>query len=45
MQPLSLTEFGDPLHEFPAITLSVCNLRPASRGYVHAGAPTPRARR
>ena len=32
VQPLSLDKFGDPLHKFPAITLSVCNLRPASRG-------------
>ncbi len=36
VQPLSLDKFGDPLHDFPAITLSVCNLRPASRGCVHA---------
>jgi choline dehydrogenase len=33
-QPLSLDKFGDPLHNFPAITLSVCNLRPTSRGSV-----------
>ncbi|HEU4644427.1 MAG TPA: GMC family oxidoreductase, partial [Burkholderiales bacterium] len=31
VQPLSLDKFGDPLHPFPAITPSVCNLRPASR--------------
>ena len=36
VQPLSLDRFGEPLHKFPAITLSVCNLRPASRGHVHA---------
>ena len=30
VQPLSLDKFGDPLHDFPAITPSVCNLRPAS---------------
>jgi choline dehydrogenase-like flavoprotein len=36
VQPLSLDRFGEPLHAFPAITLSVCNLRPASRGSVHA---------
>ena len=36
VQPLSLPKFGDPLHDFPAVTLSVCNLRPASRGFVHA---------
>jgi choline dehydrogenase len=34
VQPLSLDKFGDPLHSFPAITPSVCNLRPASRGFV-----------
>ena len=28
MQPLSLDKFGEPLHPFPAITPSVCNLRP-----------------
>ena len=32
VQPLSLDRFGEPLHRFPAITISVCNLRPASRG-------------
>ncbi len=34
VQPLSLDKFGDPLHTFPAITASVCNLRPQSRGSV-----------
>ncbi len=34
VQPLSLDKFGDPLHAFPAITPSVCNLRPESRGSV-----------
>ena len=34
IQPLSLDKFGDPLHAFPAITASVCNLRPTSRGHV-----------
>jgi len=32
VQPLSLDKFGDPLHRFPAITVSACNLRPTSRG-------------
>ncbi len=32
VQPLSLDKFGDELHPFAAITLSVCNLRPTSRG-------------
>jgi len=36
VQPLSLDRFGEPLHAFPAITLSVCNLRPTSRGSSHA---------
>jgi choline dehydrogenase-like flavoprotein len=34
IQPLSLDKFGDPLHDFPAFTASVCNLRPSSRGSV-----------
>ena len=43
VQPLSLDRFGEPLHAFPAITLSACNLRPASRGSVHAQSADPRA--
>ena len=35
IQPLSLDKFGDPMHPFGAITVSVCNLRPTSRGSVH----------
>jgi choline dehydrogenase-like flavoprotein len=35
VQPVSLDKFGDPVHPFPAITASVCNLRPESRGSVH----------
>jgi choline dehydrogenase-like flavoprotein len=34
VQPLSLDKFGDPLHRFPAITVSACNLRPGSLGEV-----------
>ncbi len=34
VQPLSLDKFGDPLHKFNAITPSVCNLQPTSRGHV-----------
>jgi choline dehydrogenase-like flavoprotein len=34
VQPLSLDKFGDPLHRFPAVTVSACNLRPTSRGTV-----------
>lgn len=43
VQPLSLDRFGEPLHRFPAITISVCNLRPTSRGAIHAASPDPRA--
>ena len=39
VQPLSLDKFGDPLHDFPAFTASVCNLRPESRGSIHAKTP------
>lgn len=34
IQPLSLDKFGDPLHRFPALTASACNLQPTSRGHV-----------
>lgn len=34
VQPLSLDKFGSPLHTFNAITPSVCNLRPSSRGHI-----------
>lgn len=34
VQPLSLDKFGSPLHRYNAITPSVCNLRPTSRGSV-----------
>jgi len=43
VQPLSLDKFGDPLHPFPAITPSVCNLRPTSRGHVRIKSPDPAA--
>lgn len=36
VQPLSTDKLGDPLHPFPAITVSVCNLRPESTGTSHA---------
>ncbi len=42
-QPLSLDKFGDTLHPFGAFTASVCNLRPSSRGHIHAASPDPRA--
>lgn len=35
VQPLSTDKLGDPLHPFPAITVSVCNLRPESVGDCH----------
>jgi choline dehydrogenase len=37
VQPLSLEAFGGDLHDFPAITVSVCNLNPTSRGTVKIG--------
>jgi len=43
VQPLSLDKFGDPLHSFPAITPSVCNLRPTSRGHVRIKSADPLA--
>lgn len=43
VQPLSLDAFGEPLHDFPAITASVCNLRPQSRGTVQMTSPDPHA--
>jgi choline dehydrogenase len=39
VQPLSLDKFGEPMHSFNAITVSVCNLRPKSRGYVRITSP------
>ena len=42
-QPLSLDKWGDGLHRFGAFTASVCNLRPSSRGSVHAASPDPMA--
>lgn len=41
VQPLSLDAFGEPLHPFPAITASVCHLRPESRGHVRIVANDP----
>ena len=39
VQPLSLDQFGEPLHRFDAITPSVCNLQPSSRGHVKIKSP------
>lgn len=41
VQPLSLDKFGDPLHPYNAITPSVCNLRPSSRGHIRIKTPDP----
>jgi choline dehydrogenase-like flavoprotein len=43
VQPLSLDAFGDPLHPFDALTASVCNIRPRSRGEVALVSPDFRA--
>ncbi|HCY47722.1 MAG TPA: choline dehydrogenase, partial [Alphaproteobacteria bacterium] len=42
IQPVSLDAFGQPPHEFPAITMSVCNLRPRSRGHVRITSSNPK---
>jgi choline dehydrogenase len=42
VQPLSLDKFGDPLHDFPAFTASVCNLHPESRGHIRINSPDSR---
>ncbi len=41
VQPLSTDKLGDPLHRFPAVTVSVCNLRPQSRDTVHVRSRDP----
>jgi choline dehydrogenase len=41
VQPLSTDKLGDPLHPFPAVTVSVCNLRPESRGTCHVRSRDP----
>jgi len=43
VQPLSTDKLGDPLHPFPAVTVSVCNLRPESRGTCHVQGRDPAA--
>ncbi len=42
-QPLSLDKWGEGLHPFEAFTASVANLRPTSRGSVHAASADPAA--
>jgi choline dehydrogenase-like flavoprotein len=44
IQPLSLDRFGTPLHRFPAVTVSPCNLRPTSRGTVRIAGADPRGK-
>ena len=39
VQPLSTDRLGEPLHRFGAVTVSVCNLRPESRGTIHMETP------
>ncbi|WP_316359577.1 GMC family oxidoreductase [Devosia sp.] len=39
VQPLSTDRLGEPLHKFDAVTVSVCNLRPESRGSIHMSTP------
>ncbi|MBY6161585.1 GMC family oxidoreductase N-terminal domain-containing protein [Mameliella alba] len=41
VQPVTLEAFGQPPHDFDAITASVCNLRPESRGHVRITSPDP----
>jgi choline dehydrogenase len=41
VQPLSLEAFGDPLHPWPGMTVSVCNLNPTSRGTVKLKSTDP----
>jgi len=43
VQPLSLDRFGEPLHQYPAITPSVCNLRPSSRGWIRIRSRDPQS--
>jgi len=41
MQPLSADKPGDGVHPFSAFTMSVCNLRPESRGEVSINSSNP----
>jgi choline dehydrogenase len=41
VQPLSLDRFGEPLHQFPAFTASVCNVQPTSRGHIRLKSANP----
>src|SRR5580704_4757728 len=44
VQPLSLDKFGDPLHRFPAVTVSACNLQPTSHGTIRLRTRDPSAK-
>ncbi len=41
VQPVTLEAFGQAPHPFPAITASVCHLRPESRGHVQITSRNP----
>jgi choline dehydrogenase len=41
IQALSFDRWGEPLHAFPACTISVCNVQPTSRGFVRLASRTP----
>jgi choline dehydrogenase len=42
-QPLSLDSYDGALHAFSGFTISVCQLRPSSRGWLAIRTPDPRA--
>jgi len=42
VQPLSLDTWEEPLHPWPGLTASVCNLRPTSRGNIELVSPDSR---
>lgn len=42
VQPLSLDSWEEPLHPWPGLTASVCNLRPTSRGSIELTSPDSR---
>ncbi len=41
--PFSTDRMGESLHQYSGFTTSVCQLRPESRGHVHATSPDPLA--
>jgi choline dehydrogenase len=42
VSPISFDTYGDPVHAFPAFTLSSVNVRPTSRGHVRIKSADPR---